>query len=754
MDQEYLQNIAGSSHVDEGLGDRILSRGASAAQRLGAMTGGSFQDLKYKKVNTLFNRFVSRLTGILKDFAEGPHSVANRLEQMRPEVTPQQKQQIAQLRDLYDSIIPSPFQQHQVGQSILNPRPRSALSEILKEGVFTRDMGLNQALQSNNPTNIINAYVNEIKKQYDAFIKDAMKVTGSPKDFVQRVVGGHNKKWADILKKVEGIVNPQVPTTQQPEQSQASSEVPQADAGTVPPVVPPNTDGGESNQEQPLPKANSSEEDFVSIAIQVADALINAVKGDERSDAYFKPKKDGKPGELEPLPSDYGTPASANIHEEETPAIPDDTDTEKDNGEEAPQGDESEFLYNFHSLYNKHPGHSGFVLKVPGKPITFTNRVKNTKTKVDVLWSNDSHTNSIYAKYTPVKETENGEEQTGKGGNVLIFKFTDDQADPRNPQSEKFSIPLLMGQANKTALQILKKVAKTNPKLIEALNARTDALQRALFATTDRKRMEFKPKKAIQLKMKEDGNVYRKDKLVPQDEILAKLNSSNVVESKNWIESLDDIGYFKYHPDMVVPRNKAEAILKLITDEDVPRADAIIAVNAVAKTMDPVDLVTDKIVTLADLYLKEKKKLGGAESPKISGPDVEPQTTKTSSGTGGGSVSIPVSKSASAEPEKISGGASAPASTDKPKPEVAPAKPKPVEIDDNGIIKGIDPKSGQAKTWKVGQMIPKTVAKDIMGDADLKKKFDDLMAKRSAAKKAKGNLEEEFINPFDPTNFL
>jgi hypothetical protein len=234
MDKEYLQNIAGSPHVNEGLGDRILARGSSGLQRVSAMTGGNIDDLNYKKVSTLFNSFIKKLTGILKDFAEGPNSVANRLEQMRPAITPEQKAQISTLRDLYSSLVPTQFQQHQVGQSVLNPRQqnRSALTELLKEGIFTRDMGLNKALQSNNPTNIINAYTNEVKKAYDSFIRDAMKVTGHPRDFINRTVGNFDKKWAPILKKVEQVVNPPVPPVIPPTTQPA-------EPGAVPPVIQP-----------------------------------------------------------------------------------------------------------------------------------------------------------------------------------------------------------------------------------------------------------------------------------------------------------------------------------------------------------------------------------------------------------------------------------------------------------------------------------------------------------------------------------
>ena len=195
MHKEYLDNIAGSPHVDEGLGDQLYARGASGLQRLSAMTGGSIDDLNYRKVNVLFNTFTSKLVKTLKDFAEGEHSIANRLEQMRPEITPVQRDIIEQLRDLYALLVPSQMQQHQMTQALSNQPPRSSFTEILKEGIFNRELSLNKALQTNNATTILNAYITEIKKAYDSFIRDAMKVTGAPRDYVKRVVSKFDKKW-------------------------------------------------------------------------------------------------------------------------------------------------------------------------------------------------------------------------------------------------------------------------------------------------------------------------------------------------------------------------------------------------------------------------------------------------------------------------------------------------------------------------------------------------------------------------------
>jgi hypothetical protein len=810
MDREYLQNIAGSSHVDEGLGDRILARGSSGLQRMSAMSGGNIDDLNYKKVQTLFNGFVKKLTTVLKDFAEGDHSVANRLEQMRPPISPVQRDTIEQIRDLYSSLIPSNFQQHQLGQSVLNPRNpnRSALSELLKEGIFNREMGLNKALQTNNPTTIINAYINEIKKAYDSFLRDAMKVTGHPRDFIKRTVGNLDKKWAPILNKVENVIN--ASQAQQPAQpavdpnAAAASSNPQAAPGAVPPVIPTNPVGVANTSPTPAPQPNSTEEDFAMIVVNVADIIIAAVQGDvERAAPYFKPGE--KPGTMEPLPQDWDAPAVTKEAEEpaedEKVPVPDFKD--------APEGERNEFLYNFHSLYRKQ---RHFAIEVPQSgQMTFTNRVKKTLNKVDVVWSNNSHENNIYVKHTPVKKDKDAESQedvltpTGKAGDVLLFKFGDDQVNPRTGQ--KFTIQLILDQANANSKKILEAANKKNPKWATAITSRNDALQRALYATVSRKRMEFKPKKAVSLQMK-DGQVFLKGKPISEDEIKRRLFSNNIIEAKNWLESLDSIEYFDAHPEMLEVRNKADAILHLVK-ADYLQTDAAKAVANVTHTMKPEDMQVNNIVTLAKQDLLKTKgsdfppnaeeafqaliamgekdnndnrakmtqvidKLGKDKSTKdyFAGFKADPgdsitktgnTTDMTSTGTSAvtSPVSAPVSKPVSTP---VSAPVSAPVSSPKPEPEKAKSKDT-LDVSDDGHVTGIDPKSKAVKTWKLGQALPDDIraalkknpeqAKKLVAAIEKRKQAKaDALAAKAAKSKKPTDLTESLVDPFDSSNFL
>lgn len=764
MDKDYLQNIAGSLHIDEGLGDRILARGSSGLQRFSAMSGGDIDDLNYKKVQTIFNIFVKKLITTLKDFAEGDHSVANRLQQMRPPLSATQRDITEKMRDLYSSLVPTEFQQHQLGHSVLNPKNRSSITEMLKEGIFSREMSLNKALQSNDPTKILTAYLSEIKKAYDNFLRDAQKVTGTPTDYIKRVVGNLDKKWAPILGKVESVINsPNTPVVAGAGQQSTPPETVSADPNTatdVPPSSPEPVDVTKPTDDK-TPEPNSVEEDFVSIATNVIDVIINAVEGDsERSAPYFKPVANGGTG-YEDLPADWDAPSVTKEASEPKP------DTDKLPVKDAPPGEKTEFLYNFHSLYRKQ---RHFAIEVPSSNNnTYTNRKTKQLNKIDVIWSNNSHENNIYVKHTPVEVAKGDYEvdtmnaaklnPTGKSGDVLILKFYDDQVNPRDAQSKNFSIQLLLDQANKTATQILKKVSRTNPKLLLDLNHRTDKLRRALYATVSRKRMEFKPKKSVALQLK-DGEVFFKGKPVSQAEIKQKLFSSSIIEAKNWLEALDDVDYFSEHPEMLASRNKADAILQLV-GQDVLHSDAIDSVmNSSSKVGSIENVPVSTLVTLAKQYYLAKKAqddLSGGPTPVTITPAPSTVTTSTPAKTKIIPTAAPTAAPTVQSPSSVP-------VTNNPVPvSVKPIEPpKPVtpsiEISDTGAITGKDPKSGEIKTWKPGHALPDAIRAQIKSDPKLMAKLEDIIAKRKAAKAAKTKppvkTTEGLINPFDPNNFL
>jgi len=731
-DQEYLQNIAGSPHIDEGLGDRIFSRGSSALQRLGSVAGGSFADPNYTKVESLFNTFLKKIIPVLKDFSEGPHSVANRLGQMRPGLTPQHESEIQKLQGLYDLLVPSQFRQHQVANSVLAPRNRSQLGELLKEGLFTRDMALNKALYSNDPKKIIDAYTNKIKGAYDTFITDAMKVTGAPKDYIKRVVSNLNTKWANVINKVEQSVGPSVPAPSAPTTPPPTL--------AAPPTAPSPADATATAKPENEPlQAKSAEDDFVVLTSNVIDILIEAVKGDEKlAAAFFKPSKDGGPG-LDPLPQNWNEPSITKEADEPEPAAEKDASDPTGDVEDDASGENHEFLYNFHSLYRKQ---RNFAIDVPihdKSKATFVNRRSKTTSDIQVTWSNASHENSIYVKYTPRGEKKNEPATKSKGGQILLFKFWDNQVNPRNPESNKFSIKTLLTQANQGADKL---IAGANPELIASTEKKTDQLQRSLYATVSRKRMEFKPK-PFQLTHDDDGNVFRVKRdgttvAVSKEELKAHLTSKDASERERWTSSLEKIGYFKKFPMDSTPKEE-------ITIDKIPAAmDAVKALGTLGHksiaSMKAVQSAVDELGPKAST--EEYLKLALSKASGVTA------TTSTSSTPVSAPVSAPVTAPVSAP---VSAPVTAPVSTEKPTPEKAPSKPGKQELgkatfDDTGVI------TWEKPNGKTVKMTPKQL-KNMKSP-----RLELLLTKMGYFKKfpaaMKEWLDEETVNPFDPANLL
>lgn len=731
MDIEYLQNIAGSSYVDEGLGDRIRSRGASGAQRISAMTGGSFSDLNYTKVESLFNNFIRRIAKTLKDFAEGDNSVANRLEQMRPQVTEQHLAVIQQLKDLYHSIVPTFFQQHQLKHSVLNPRGTGPqLSEMLKEGIFSRGMSLNAALQTNDPTTILNAYISDIKREYNSFLRDAIKITNAPKDYVKRVVGNLNQKWTPLLNKVEQVsgtppVQPAPPQPQQTAQQPPSQQAAAAPVSATPPAAVP-----------PAPQAQSpeiSKNDFGGIVDRVVDIIIETVSSDlERAEKFIS-----KPGAVptqKGLPTDWEQPpltkepdvTPTNEAEIAVEKEPEDKGDEDDQKEDEPEA-HGEFLYNFHSRYDKQ---RNFAIEV--KPTNQSLNIYklgsgNTK-KLNVIWYNKRHENDIYVKHTPVQIEKQGDttitKQTAKTEQVLLFRFWDDQVNPRNAQSKKFNVKLLLDQANPLAGDLLN---GADPAVLDNLNKKTEPLLRALYATTYRKAMEFK-RRLISLFFDNAGNLYQAkrtgNELVTKDQITAHINSTNVKERQRWIKSLDRIKFFDKFPDMK-PKNQSNL-------DEIPNAmDAVNALVALGhKKIDALKGVQTAVDTIgtnatAEQYIKTA----------MSTKNLAPQTS-TVSKPASGPVSAPVT---------------APVSSEKPKPDLAPSKPTEKDLgkadwDDKGMITWIKP---DGKTVKLS---PKQLRNMSSPRLELLLQKQGYFKKFPEAEKNK--LEEEMVNPFQAANLL
>lgn len=740
MDTEYLQNVVSSPYIDEGLGDRLAARGAYGAKRLSAMAGGSIYGPLYVKTEVLFNKFIKRITPILKEFAEGNDSVSVKLKQMSPKPTARETFTIQRIIDLYNFVNPT-FLQSQILKGIQS-ETKTNLSFILKENVFTRKLSLG----SGNTSKILGAYVTDLKMAYDEFLRDVSRVTNTSVDQVKKVVGGLNKNWGPVLNKIKsipGIIPSQLSTSPQQTPTQPVQGIttisqptlqssPQGNAATNSPVIqgglpsPPvtNTTQAQNNtpvqssiQNTPQAQTNASgniqlpqekEFELVSIIDRVIDIIIESVKVDSERAASFL---SDNPELQKDLPKNWTDEplTKEDINEEDDP--------ETINKPEEPDEPErkNEFIYNFWSKYDKH---RTFAIEVDPpdpklKSIQFSN---GSIKKINVIWHNSSHKNDIYVSSEDDKTKENIKR--------LIFRFFDHDVNPRMKESTTFSIESLLFKAH----PLIKLSNEFVSKLNSITGNKTELFQRALYAVTVRKSMEFK-RRNIPLAIKDDGEVYQitkdGDRLVTKAQIMAYTNSPNKKERERWLQSLDKIGYFALYPKLK-PQQGAKEIESKI--HEIPAAmNSVKALNALGykmtEAMERVNAVINKIGINAteEEYTKEALKTpdNNKKPENISNPD--------------SSVTAPISSK-------------------DPKPDVAPSKPSEHEYgsvswDEVGNVTWQKPDGKSVKFHR--NNLKSIQSPRLKALLQLKGYYDKFPALDSKPDKV-----EELINPFQLDNFL
>lgn len=590
MDKRYLENIIGSSYIDEGMGNRISARMKSGQQRLSAMSGGNISNLNYTKIESILNGFISKVTKLLQDFSDDKGSVYNKLLQSRPPLNSKQFRILNNFKNLYKSINPSYVSQHQLGNSILNPPnvSRTNLTEIINEGVLNRDMSLNMALQTNDPTKILSTYVKNLRNIYNHFINDTEKVTNLKKSEIKNITGKIKPQWSSIINNISKIVFLPTPSL--------DNTIPSSEINPISTLKTPSIESPVDNSEFPINISGNSTDitkesiadDFTKILSESLKVIITAVKSDvEHSKEYFNkqlqdkgfylPKNFTEPSPTEPEWNTTGSmditipngkqgkyvpvsgsesPTDYTYHLKNPPntSIPHSISEESDeNSEESPENQEGaeesdvepttgEFVYDFASLYNKYPGkkHAIEVTNQSGVKILLSN---NREKILKVFWEWNKHENKIIVK---IRDSSSSKWEQGD-----ILKFYDDQVNPRSP-SYNLDIGLFLKQASPEMEKSFS--ISTNKNEIEEL---INDLRPSFYAIIRRKGvMEFKSK-VLRLQLI-NGKVYKINRTGNPVEIDRNtIDNGFIVDKdpvvrKKWVDALEKIGYFKYY-NMEVP---------------------------------------------------------------------------------------------------------------------------------------------------------------------------------------------------------
>lgn len=279
---------------------------------------------------------------------------------------------------------------------------------------------------------------------------------------------------------------------------------------------------------------------------------------------------------------EYQHPTPVNLAEEasETPAS-DESGDEKGTGADAgdvhrrrdlaskiqPFEKTDDFVYDFASLYHKHPGHYTIEVTPEGG---YTVKLRSGPEKIiRVFWNWDRRENNIVLK---IRDAEKSNWSSG-----IVLKFWDDQVNPRSPSYvSKAMVPYFIDQASKRAIRIYKSASN-----YEGIEEQEKILKPALYAVIRRKgEMEFKVKTHDKLGLYIAKGAYTKDKdnvdygkvivgktykgtqknteLTWRD-LIAKYHSGSPDEKAAWREAIENLDYFTNFPDLSDKFNDVES---------------------------------------------------------------------------------------------------------------------------------------------------------------------------------------------------
>ena len=640
MDNNYINNIMGSPYVNEGAFSRLKTKAAQGVSNWRAMMGNELEPKHITQISSLWNTFIYGLTRVLTDWEKNGHHLLTTKVGRGIKITPAHVAIMNALEDLYSQVVSYPTHDTSTDNTVTSPTPTSAeatqqppsqvptstltsqsttpfkpwsvddhkskewsfddnippmpkdtdikenYTTLLKEGLWDaikRGFDLNNAITSQDPSKIVNAYKNKIIELYNEFIKDASKMTGiAPNNIINVALKIPLKGTTDPLQSIKRITSripklkaiANVPSSNIPGNTTDNNGNPPSPSPLNPPMVPSTaisssnppplpttsstsptvdntstttttTSGIESYSDESGPMGGDSEaeKELVKNAAVVnaaIDIIIDTIKKDSaRSQPFIGDTQKSLPQSWDdPSITETITYEHSSIIEITTPANP--SSLENPDVQDEIQG---AFLYNFHSAFRKSPG-KPFSIPMGNKNISNIGNVR-------VFWRNEGGMNYIFV----------GVKNPSKNINVkaMLFRFPDADVEPRTGALKTFSVESIMRLANSTReypLQNSKDTASLN-----AIKSKTENLFRAFYATKSRKSMEFKAKLkgAIDIThVNTNGDIT-----IAKDPTDASKPSSYTVEkvkeflttgtqkSRNlWKNSLDVVDYFEKFPNL------------------------------------------------------------------------------------------------------------------------------------------------------------------------------------------------------------
>ncbi len=188
MDENFVENLGMSAHVDEGLWDRLKSRAASFTQGAKNLSGGKLGGVgttESAKFNSLFRSFVAEELSLIKSLDKAVVPWAKHF-------TPEEASQVQQIEALEQALKKIDFGKLPVTE---------ALPSFSNLG----------ARWAGGVQNMLDSYKKRMADTYDNFIKDVTKLNIVPEQYITRKIAASKSGAFEALKALEPVIGK--PTT-------------------------------------------------------------------------------------------------------------------------------------------------------------------------------------------------------------------------------------------------------------------------------------------------------------------------------------------------------------------------------------------------------------------------------------------------------------------------------------------------------------------------------------------------------------
>lgn len=292
MDKKYLNHIAASPYIDEGVFDKVGASVSGVGQRFKNTfpSENPYQSPRESKLLYYYNSFINDIKNILSEFSFGPASPAERLK--KSDLTPSQLNIVNTLTGLHDTFFPSVFPSGTrpnirgalTKSGTLNPKNKSyaqSMAHLVTESWLNR-LGTKSGGIVNS---IINKYVNDINNIYDTFlknIKNLIPASTTTAPITPTTIFKNNIRDKNVVKNVNKIE-----TALDYIRDQLNTR-PKAPLGSVPPVLPNATT---TNVPPVLPNDGNTEKNNADNLVTLVTAVMNIISSrvieDKNSEPYF-----------------------------------------------------------------------------------------------------------------------------------------------------------------------------------------------------------------------------------------------------------------------------------------------------------------------------------------------------------------------------------------------------------------------------------------------------------------------------------